>query len=380
MKKITIGAAGAGRAFTLQMDALKYVYGVDIRKKTIMGRRPEQVIPMKEKYGFEKDVYDYEELISDPEIDVVHILTPPYVHEEMTLRALEAGKHVICEKPFIGYFEKATKSEMYAEVQRKLEKIKETAKRTGKKVMYADNAVYAPSVIRTADFIRAKKSKILFMKGEESLKGSSSPVAGYWSKTGGGTFSRNGAHPISMILWLKSQEALARGESIRPVSVLADMEMISPALTEYEHRHIDARPVDTEDLSTAIIKFSDNTRAVVMATNIFLGGVKDYVELYCNDGTYYCKTTMSDVLKTYFLDEDGIQDMRLSELCPSKTGWNNASCADDLLRGYIGEMQDFMECIAQDREPLSGIDLACECTKIIYAAYRSAEIGKAVEL
>ena len=54
--------------------------------------------------------------------------------------------------------------------------------------MYAENFVYAPG-IQKSEIIRNKKSQILFMKGEESLRGSSSPVAGSWDKTGGGSLS-----------------------------------------------------------------------------------------------------------------------------------------------------------------------------------------------
>lgn len=42
---------------------------------------------------------DYMELLSDPEVDIVVINTPPRYHEEMTIQALRAGKHVLCEKP-----------------------------------------------------------------------------------------------------------------------------------------------------------------------------------------------------------------------------------------------------------------------------------------
>lgn len=387
MKQVTIGIAGAGRALGLHMEALKWVHGVQLRYKSVMGRRPEQVEPAKEKYGFEQAVYDYEDLLRDPEIDVIHICTPPYTHEDMTRRALKAGKHVVCEKPFIGYFENdgetkagfTSKAHMYADVLRRLEEIKQIAKESGKRVMYADNAVYAPSVTRAAEFIAAKKSKILYIKGEESLKGSSSPVSGHWDMTGGGTFARNGAHPLTAALWLKQQEAKARGEEIVLESVLADMDMISPQLTEYEHRHIDARPVDVEDIGTAIVKYSDGSRIVIMATNIYLGGLKDYVEVYCNDATYECRLTTNNTMSTYFLDEDGIEDMRVSELLPNKLGWNNAFVADETLRGYIGEMQDFMECVCYDREPMSGIELACEATRVIYGAYLSAEQGSAVK-
>ena len=42
----------------------------------------------------------------------------------------------------------------------------------------------------------------------------------------------------------------------------------------------------------------------------------------------------------------------------------------------MNELQDFMECVALDREPMSGFQLAYDITKVTYAAYQSAESGK----
>lgn len=44
---------------------------------------------------------DYRELLADPEVDAVYIATPPFLHHEMVLASLEAGKHTLCEKPFM---------------------------------------------------------------------------------------------------------------------------------------------------------------------------------------------------------------------------------------------------------------------------------------
>ena len=235
------------------------------------------------------------------------------------------------------------------------------------------------AVIKSAEIIRKKKSKILYAKGEESLKGSSSPVAGEWSKTGGGTFIRTGAHPLSAILWLKQQEALTRGEEITVQSVFADMGQITPQLSEYEHRHIAARPNDVEDTSTVILTFSDGTKATVIATDTLLGGSKNYVELYCNDAAITCNLTMSDLMSTYFLDEERLDDVYISEMLPSKTGWNHPFLEDEIIRGYMDEMRDFMEAVYFDRDPKSSFSLAYDTVKIIYAAYKSAELGVAVQ-
>ncbi|MCD8163433.1 MAG: hypothetical protein LUE09_08375 [Synergistaceae bacterium] len=75
-----------------------------------------------------------------------------------------------------------------------------------------------------------------------------------------------------------------------------------------------------------------------------------------------------------------IEDCYLAELLPSKLGWQKAFISEQIQRGYIGEMQDFVECAAFGREPLSGFELANETAKVFYAAYLSADEGRRVNL
>ena len=388
--EIGLGTIGAGRATELHMGGLQRYSGAHVRYKTIAARRYEQVMAAQKRYGFEKTTLDYHDILNDPEIDVADICTPPYVHEEMILEALAAGKHVICEKPLSGYFglpgdpepvgDAVSKKVMYEHLLESMERVREAVYKSKRKFMYAENFVYAPAIQKAAEIIRKKRSRILFAKGEESLKGSSSAVAGEWSKTGGGTFIRTGAHPLTAILYLKSVEAAARETNIRVTSVTGNMSRITPGLSEYEHRHIAAHPHDVEDFGTALLSFSDGSRGLVIATDTLLGGSKNYVELYCNDTAINCRLTMNNLMDTYFLDEDRLEDVYLSEMLPSKTGWNSPFLEDEIIRGYVDEMRDFMDAIYYDREPLSGFDMAYDTTKIIYAAYMSAELGHAVEV
>lgn len=387
---VCIGVAGAGRATELHIQGLQRFSGVPIKLKTVVARRQEQLDYAKKAYGFEQASTNFEDLINDLEIDIVDICTPPYAHKEMIEKAMLAGKNVICEKPLTGYFgepgdespigDTVSKRVMYLKMLEDIRNLRKIIKKSGKKFMYAENFVYAPAIKKAAEIVQAKKSRILFMKGEESLKGSSSPVAGEWSKTGGGTFIRTGAHPLSAILWLKKKEGEARGVEIKVKSVLGVMDRITPQLDEYEHRHIAARPHDVEDFGTVILDFTDGTKAVIIATDTLLGGSKNYVELYCNDAAINCTLTMSNIMSTYFLDEDNLDDVYISEMLPSKIGWNNPFLEDEILRGYTDEMRDFVECVYYDREPQSGFTLAYDTIKIIYAAYMSAELGNKVEL
>ena len=86
------------------------------------------------------------------------------------------------------------------------------------------------------------------------------------------------------------------------------------------------------------------------------------------------------MMQTYFLDEDRLYDVYISEMLPSKTGWNNPFLEDEIMRGYVDEMRDFMHAIFYDHEPQSGFELAYETIKITYLAYLSAELGKKINL
>lgn len=386
---VTIGVIGAGRALELHDFGYKRS-NIPCRLKTVMARRREQIDMAVERYGFEKGTDNFDDLLNDPEIDVIDICTPPYVHKEEIIKAMRAGKHVICEKPLVGYFgrtgdpepigEKVPKKFMYECLLKDIEDLRAVRAETGRRFMYAENFVYAPAVLKAGEIIRAKKSRILYMKGEESLKGSSSAVAGQWSKTGGGIFMRNGVHPLGAILYLKKQESIAQGGSVAVKSVVGDMGYATKRLTEHEHRHIAARPHDVEDAGTAVLTFTDGSKATVIATDNLLGGSKNYVEIYANDTAINCRLTMSDAMETYMVDDEGMEGVYLSEMLPIVTGWNKPFVADEMLRGYCNEIVDFMGAVMEDREPECGFELAAQIMKVVYAAYYSDEEGRRIDL
>ena len=119
---------------------------------------------------------------------------------------------------------------------------------------------------------------------------------------------------------------------------------------------------------------------MTIASDTVLGGTKNYIEVYSNDSALLCNITPTDLLNTYLLDEDGMENVEISEMLPKKLGWNKAFVSDEVIRGYTGELQDFMEAVAYDREAASGFDLAYETIKVMYAAYLAAEEGRRVEL
>lgn len=95
MIKIKAGVIGTGFIGPVHLEALRRL-GVSV---TAICDLPDRVKASAAKFGIPEAFGDYRELLRSPHVDVVHITSPNRFHCEMSLAALRAGKHVICEKP-----------------------------------------------------------------------------------------------------------------------------------------------------------------------------------------------------------------------------------------------------------------------------------------
>ena len=73
--------------------------GVDVDMRVICGRNEEAVTAAAAKYGWQSAETDWRAVIARDDIDIIDVCTPGSSHEEIAVAALNAGKHVICEKP-----------------------------------------------------------------------------------------------------------------------------------------------------------------------------------------------------------------------------------------------------------------------------------------
>ena len=98
-KTVNIGMIGSGRATELHMSAYRRVRDISPVYKKIVSKDHKKALKAKEEYGFEQACHSIDEILEDEEIEVVDICTPPNLHEDIIIKALKAGKNVICEKP-----------------------------------------------------------------------------------------------------------------------------------------------------------------------------------------------------------------------------------------------------------------------------------------
>jgi predicted dehydrogenase len=389
MPKVRVGLVGCGFVAELHMYAYKRVYGVEAEVSAVAARGA-HVVDFAKKHHVAKTYRDFRELIADPDLDVIDICTPPMLHASMIVDAMQAGKHVICEKPFAGYFGRdgdktpigkhVSKSLMYERVMEEMDKTCKAVRESGKLFMYAEDWIYAPAIAKIVEVLKATKDKVLFMKGEESHSGSHAAHAAQWAMTGGGSLIRMGCHPLSAVLYLKQVEAKARGERIAVSAVTADVGNVTACLADGERTYIKAKPVDVEDWGMLTVTFSDGTKSTVFSGDMIMGGVRNVVEAYTNGGSLFANITPNNHLMSYLTDEKKLASVYVTEKVDRKTGWQYICLEEEWTRGYLQEIQDFMECVTQKREPLADLALAYETIKVNYAAYWSADEGRRVTL
>jgi predicted dehydrogenase len=389
MAKIRVGLIGSGFVAELHMYAYRRVYGIDAEVAAVVSRG-DHVAHFAKKHGIAQTHRDYRALLADPAIDVVDICTPPASHAQMIVEAMRAGKHVICEKPFAGYFGRpgdqtpigkhVPKSQMYEHVMAEMEETRAAIRTAGKLFMYAEDWIYAPAMAKTVEILKATKDKILFMKAEESHSGSHATHAAQWSMTGGGSLIRMGCHPLSAVLYLKQVEARARGETVRVAAVTADVGNVAASLAPDERPFIKANPVDVEDWGMLTVTFTDGTKATIFSGDMIMGGVRNLIETYTSGGSLFANITPNNHMLTYMTDEQKLADVYITEKVDRKTGWQFVCLEEEWTRGYLQEIQDFMECVATGRQPLAGLDLAYDTMQVQYAGYWSAEDGKRIKL
>ncbi|HMF20536.1 MAG TPA: Gfo/Idh/MocA family oxidoreductase [Pseudolabrys sp.] len=389
MARVKIGLVGCGFVAELHMYAYKRVYGLEAEVRAVAARG-DHVVDFAKKHGIATTYRNFRDLIADREIDVVDICTPPNLHALMIVDAMRAGKNVICEKPFAGYFGRhgdkepigkyVPKALMYERVMEEMDKTCAAIKASGKLFMYAEDWIYAPAVTKIVEVLNATKDKVLFMKAEESHSGSHAAHAAQWAMTGGGSLIRMGCHPLSAVLHLKRVEAKARGERITVSSVTCDVGNVAACLLPHERAFIKAKPVDVEDWGVMTLTFSDGTKATVSSGDMIMGGVRNLVEAYTNGGSLFANITPNNHLVSYQTDEEKLAGVYITEKVDRKTGWQYICLEEEWTRGYLQEIQDFMECVVQGRQPLADLDLAHETIKVNYAGYWSAEEGRRIKL
>ena len=371
MRRIGVGFVGCGFAAAIHAEAFARVPGFDVDLVGVCSRNESHSAPFADKYGFRYHCSDFERLLEDDDIDVIDVITSPDAHLGYLKAAVSRNKAVIVEKPLSGCFSPGSvdKRSMYGQVMAQMEELKEFLKDfPSARIYYAENYIYAPSVVRMAGLLEASGEKLMMLKGDESHSGSHALSARFWNKTGGGSLIRQGCHPLSACLYLKSKQGPCCLES-----VVADCSCLGRTVADKGVLQSD--PFDVEDMAEAVYTFSDGSKMIITGSDITVGGVRNRVEAYTPSSCFYADIAPNNSLVCYNGRPELVEGLYITEKVEHKAGWQSVFVSEHEMRGYVGELEDFLLSYTSGKEPESGLDLAMLTVQAVYGAYVAAEEG-----
>lgn len=382
---IRVGIVGAGFAAGFHYESLLQTGIAEVKPVAIYSRTKDR----REEFALSRGLTpcDSLEALLDS-VDVVHVCVPPVMHEPVATMALERDLHVILEKPFTGYFgpddgqpfagNVFSKETMRVGALESAKRIVEAEKKSSARLYYAENWLYAPVVQKEAEIIRKTKPQILWMIAEESHSGSHSDAYGSWRLAGGGSLMGKSCHPLTTLLYLKRLEGMATsGRAIRPKSVSSRVHELTRIEGYRDLGHIRTEYEDVEDWGMMHIVFEDGTIADVFSSEIVLGGVHNWLEVFANNHRTRCNINPIDGVETYNPEEKQFEDVYVVEKIGTKQGWSKPAADENWMNGYVQELSVFYRAIQNDESPLDYAELGYDTVDVIYSSYLSAERGGA---
>jgi predicted dehydrogenase len=393
MTKVRLGIVGSQFAARLHLNNLAGLRGTKVEVVAVASRQIDHAEGFARQFDIPDYYDDYRRILERKDVEVVDLCLPTDLHEEFCVETASAGKHIICEKPLTGFFGKdrpeeqigfsVKKSEMLAETMKSCNRVMKAVDEHKVRFLYAENWIYAPPLTKLKRLIKVSGGTVMDIRAEQSHSGSIAPYSRSWKTSGGGSLMRLGAHPVGGVLHLKHFEGLIRnGRPIRARSVTAEIGRHTQmdSFIKEKKKYLVSAWEDVEDWGVMVITFEDLSTATVFASDGVLGGVRNTLNVYLSNAVVNVNMNPHNVLEVYAPEPQIFGEEYIAEKLETKAGWNFPSPDEDWVRGYPQEMEDFVEALLADREPVSGILLARDVVEVIYAAYQSAEEGRRVEL
>ena len=291
---------------------------------------------------------DYKKLLEMPEIDAISVCTPNYVHHQVTLDALNAGKHVLCEKPI------AMNATQGAEMV-------SAAHRNGKFLQIGYNSRFQPSNMALKRFIDAGELGDIYYARAQALRVRGIPGWGVFidkEKQGGGPLIDIGVHMLDLTLWFMGhpKPIAASGVTYQKFGKRSD---VVGFMGQWDYKIF-----TVEDLAAALIRF-DNGATIVLESS-FVANLKEDVQNVTLLGT-------EGGGEAYPLSITQERNRTVFSYSPKIPGGNN-------INTHYAEMKAFVECVRDNKEPLVTGEHGLMVAKIMDAIYKSAEENREVPI
>ncbi len=338
--KLKIGIAGLGTIADIQAQAISESGKLTLI--SVYSRSGEKAGKMGEKYNA-KGYSNWEDFISDPELDAVSICTPSGNHLDYGEKSARAGKHVIVEKPIEINIERA---------KQLIQVCKEN--KVALAVIYQSR--FFPGITELKEKLSEELIGKLFMGNAfiNWYRNQDYYDSGVWRGTlaldGGGVLINQAIHTIDLLQWF-----------------MGDVESVYGITSTMTHKRMEG-----EDNAVAVLKFKTGAMGVITGSTSVQPAQARRIELYGEKGTIK-------------IDGDDVQVFLQGSESPSGKDKDNATGASSPLAGFSiiphrKQFEAIAEAISKGRKPPVSGEESLKSLAIVQAVYESAKTKLPVDI
>jgi len=343
--KVKVGIIGLGGIGQIHLEKFK-AFPEKVQIVAVSDVVPSLVGDTAKKYGAE-GYGDSDKLLDRKDVDAVSICVPNYLHAQVAVAAAEAGKHILLEKPIAVTLNEA-------------DAIISAVEKSGVKLMLGFNQLFNPMIIQTKKLIEAGRlGKISLVKTQyvRNLSGFSREKFGWRAnvkQVGGGVLTESGAHRISLSRFL--------GGDVERVSAFTKRLVMD---------------IDAEDTAVVLLDYKRGGLGTVICSWAaeFRGPEWEKIEVYGTEGSVIgYGDTRQGLAHLEFSNVNIPEYGRIHSYFPPSNIFTGG------FDSYKNEIEHFLDCITTDTDPIAtGYD-GKAILEITLAAYKSAEMQKAISI
>jgi predicted dehydrogenase len=344
MQRTKVAILGAGFISDIHLECYhRFIPEAEV--VAVYARNAEKAKDFAAKHHIGKWYTDVDALINESGCEIIDICLPNFLHADACIKAAKAGKHIIIEKPLAVTLEEA-------------DAMIDACKKAGVKLMYAEELCFAPKYERVRHLVKeGAVGEVYMLKQSEKHSGPHTDWFYDVNLAGGGVLMDMGCHAMEWFRWMLG--------NAKAKSVYASMS------TVYHKERTKG-----EDNSIVIIEFENGVTAVAENSWAKHGGMDDRSEVHGTGGVIYADLFMGNSAISYSKHGYGYA----MEKADTTVGWSFTVFEEAFNQGYPHELQHFVDCVRNNKEPLVTGEDGRVVLEILYAAYASAGQGKKIML
>ena len=352
MSKVRIGIIGIGEIGTTKHLTQLCRHTDEVEIAALCDIIPERCEKAIKDFGLNAKIYtDYKEICTDETLDVIHVCTPNPLHKEMSILAMENGKHVYCEKPL---------ALTWADAQ----EMREVEKKTGKKLACGTQWRYNTATMEMKRMFDAGEFGDVYYIRSSQLRPRRLPAYGVYTNkalNGGGVLLDGGPHSIDLPMWLTSnyEVATVRGVTFDKMKNFPEGNDLGPW---------DPNNFDVEDTAMAMITMKNGMMIYVetaWASNMLQEAPGIIASIAGNKAG-------ADMVGPGF--EEAV---RVTKIVDGKLT-TETKIPEQKYNMWEYDMDRWVEAVTTGSEPAVNSYQAAVVTRVIEAVYESAATGKTI--